>query len=116
MYPQANPQMGHRTSIDHSHNQSSEAKDLRQPNLMMQRILKNAEATIVMVGSVDFLHKPITAFVRLSKGHLLGNMMEVVLPVRFVFLLMGPQDPAVDYYEVGRAMASLMSYPVSDIT
>ena len=44
---------------------------------------------------------------------MLGDLTEVDIPVRFIFLQIGPDDSSLDYHEVGRAMATLMSDTVS---
>jgi len=76
---------------------------------ILKRIPVGAEATNVLVGSVDFLEKPIMAFVRLLNSCEIGDMMEVALPIRFIILLIGPVDTKLDYYEIGRSIATLMS-------
>ncbi|XP_059167054.1 anion exchange protein 3-like isoform X2 [Physella acuta] len=76
---------------------------------IMRRIPKGAEASNVLVGQVDFLKKPAMAFVRLAEGQLLENLTEVPLPVRFLFILLGPDKGGMDYHEVGRSFATLMS-------
>ena len=38
-----------------------------------------------------------------------GDLVEAPVPLRFLFLQIGPSDDTVDYHEVGRAMATLMS-------
>ena len=70
---------------------------------------KDAEATSVLVGSLEFLTKPIMAFVRLTEGRNLGSVTEVSLPVRFVFVCLGPERVSLDYYEIGRAISTLMA-------
>jgi hypothetical protein len=57
----------------------------------MKKIPPGAEVNNVLVGEVDFLDKPVSAFVRLAKGTILGDFAEVRLPSRFVFLLLGPK-------------------------
>lgn len=47
------------------------------------------------------------------QSHLLGDLTEVPVPVRFIYFLLGPEDSELDYHEVGRAMATLMSDKVS---
>lgn len=37
------------------------------------------------------------------------NITEVPIPVRFLFILMGPKNIELDYHEVGRSLATLMS-------
>jgi hypothetical protein len=61
---------------------------------------------------VDYLTKPAVAFVRLAEGKILDNLTEVPLPVRFLFLLLGPEDSGMDYHEVGRSISTLMSNQV----
>ena len=68
-----------------------------------------SESTTVLVGSVDYLKKPITAFVRLAHACFLGNLMEVDVPVRFIFVLLGPADDKNRYKEIGRSVAAMMS-------
>ncbi|XP_063411589.1 band 3 anion transport protein-like [Mytilus trossulus] len=86
-------------------------QDPRQKNIqdIMRRIPKGAEATTVLVGCVDYLTKPAVAFVRLAEGQYLDNLTEVPLPVRFLFLLLGPENSGMDYHEVGRCISTLMS-------
>ncbi len=50
---------------------------------------------------------------RLSEGRFLGNLTEVPLPVRFIFILMGPQSANLDYHEIGRSISTLLSNTVS---
>lgn len=73
------------------------------------RIPDDAEATAVMVGTLDELEKPAMAFVRLAKGCHLGNLTELPLPVRFIFVLLGPPREDDQYREIGRSIATLMS-------
>ncbi|CAF1020101.1 unnamed protein product [Adineta steineri] len=75
----------------------------------MKKVPPNAEATNVLVGAVDFLQTPIYAFVRLSKGVTLPDLIEVPLPTRFLFILLGPCNEHLRYHEVGRSIATLMA-------
>lgn len=61
------------------------------------------------VGSVDFLGQPTGAFVRLAEAIHIPGITEIPIPVRFIFILMGPKLIDVDYHEVGRSIATLMS-------
>ena len=78
------------------------------------RIPPGAEATSVLVATVEELERPVTAFVRLARGAFLGNMVEVIIPVRFMFVIMGPPSDK-DYFEVGRSLATLMSDKVLQV-
>ncbi|KAK3558667.1 hypothetical protein QTP86_023219, partial [Hemibagrus guttatus] len=75
----------------------------------MKKIPPGAEASNVLVGEVDFLEKPIIAFVRLSPAVLLTGLTEVPVPTRFLFLLLGPYGKGPQYHEIGRSMATLMT-------
>ncbi|KAL0966869.1 hypothetical protein UPYG_G00301180 [Umbra pygmaea] len=76
---------------------------------LLEKIPENAEATVVLVGAVSFLEQPSMAFVRLQEAVLLESVLEVPVPVRFVFLLMGPPIANVDYHQIGRSISTLMS-------
>ncbi|XP_030647765.1 electrogenic sodium bicarbonate cotransporter 4 isoform X1 [Chanos chanos] len=77
-------------------------------NKFMKKIPRDAEASNVLVGEVDFLDKPFVAFVRLSQATTLGGLTEVPVPTRFLFVLLGPPGKAKSYNEIGRAIATLM--------
>uniref|UniRef100_A0A670KF19 Anion exchange protein n=1 Tax=Podarcis muralis TaxID=64176 RepID=A0A670KF19_PODMU len=75
----------------------------------MRKIPIGAEASNVLVGEVDFLERPIIAFVRLAPAVLLSGLTEVPVPTRFLFLLLGPAGKAPQYHEIGRSIATLMT-------
>lgn len=56
----------------------------------MRKIPQGAEASNVLVGEVDFLEKPLSAFIRLSQATFMGDLTEVPVPTRFIFILLGP--------------------------
>lgn len=56
----------------------------------MRKIASNAECVNVMVGQLYFLQVPIAAFLRLGEAVVLGNLTEVPLPTRFLFVLLAP--------------------------
>lgn len=76
---------------------------------LLAKIPKDAEAVIVLVGCVEFLEQPAMAFVRLNDAVLLESVLEVPVPVRFLFVLLGPSQSYVDYHEIGRSFSTLMS-------
>lgn len=53
------------------------------------------------------------AFVRLREAVELDAVLEVPVPVRFLFLLLGPRSANMDYHEIGRSISTLMSDKVS---
>nr|XP_019955322.1 PREDICTED: anion exchange protein 3-like [Paralichthys olivaceus] len=76
---------------------------------LLAKIPKDAEAVIVLVGCVEFLEQPAMAFVRLNEAVLLESVLEVPVPVRFIFVLLGPSQSNMDYHEIGRSFSTLMS-------
>uniref|UniRef100_A0A3B3T6N7 Anion exchange protein n=1 Tax=Paramormyrops kingsleyae TaxID=1676925 RepID=A0A3B3T6N7_9TELE len=76
---------------------------------LLEKIPENAEATVVLVGSVDFLEQPTMAFVRLQEAVELESVLEVPVPVRFLFVLLGPPSTNMDYHQIGRSISTLMS-------
>ncbi|XP_069509506.1 electroneutral sodium bicarbonate exchanger 1 [Ambystoma mexicanum] len=92
-----------------SHENSSSV-DLSKVDLhFMKKIPIGAEASNVLVGELDFLERPIVAFVRLSPAVLLTGLTEVPIPTRFLFILLGPVGKAQQYHEIGRSMATIMT-------
>ncbi|XP_065074363.1 band 3 anion transport protein isoform X5 [Ochlerotatus camptorhynchus] len=96
----------------HEETYTSSQEDIKmrvQKESILKRIPEGAEATTVLVGSVDFLEQPTIAFVRLAEGIPMPSITEVPIPVRFLFILLGPKTAELDYHEVGRSIATLMS-------
>ncbi|XP_041988515.1 sodium bicarbonate cotransporter 3 isoform X4 [Aricia agestis] len=75
----------------------------------MRKIPPGAEASNILVGEVDFIEKTLSAFVRLKTGTIMGDLTEVPVPTRFMFVLLGPPNSNSSFHEIGRAMATLMS-------
>ncbi|KTF94886.1 hypothetical protein cypCar_00020595 [Cyprinus carpio] len=68
-----------------------------------------AEASMVLVGALEFLERPTIAFVRLRDAVVLESALEAPVPVRFIFILIGPTTTDMDYHECGRTMAALLA-------
>ncbi|XP_017338339.1 solute carrier family 4 member 1b (Diego blood group) [Ictalurus punctatus] len=70
---------------------------------------EGVEASVVFVGTLDFLEKLTMAFVRLKEARVLEMSLETSVPVRFIFVLIGSTQNDVDYHEIGRAMSALLA-------
>lgn len=79
----------------------------------MRKIPDGAVVANVMVGELDSLKYQVAAFIRLSEARPLGEITEVPLPTRFLFLLLGPPGSKDKVVEIGRAMATMMVDEVS---
>ncbi|XP_030054134.1 electroneutral sodium bicarbonate exchanger 1 isoform X2 [Microcaecilia unicolor] len=96
-----------KNGVGHENNSSV---DLSKVDLhFMKKIPTGAEASNVLVGELDFLVRPIVAFLRLSPAVLLTGLTEVPIPTRFLFVLLGPVGKAQQYHEIGRSMATIMT-------
>ncbi|TKS92274.1 Band 3 anion exchange protein [Collichthys lucidus] len=69
----------------------------------------NVEASVVLSGALDFLQKPVVAFVRLRDSVVMESALECPIPIRFIFVLVGPSQSGMNYSESGRAMGALMA-------
>ncbi|XP_050767636.1 LOW QUALITY PROTEIN: band 3 anion transport protein [Gymnogyps californianus] len=76
---------------------------------LLAKVPEDAEATLVLVGCAAFLEQPTLAFVRLKDAVSLDAVLDVPLPVRFLFVVLGPDTPHVSYHDIGRAVATMMS-------
>lgn len=75
--------------------------------------VSSMQPSSVSAGSVGFLDQPSMAFVRLQEAVLLESVLEVPVPVRFLFLLLGPPTANIDYHQIGRSISTLMSDKVT---
>uniref|UniRef100_A0A3B4AUH2 Anion exchange protein n=1 Tax=Periophthalmus magnuspinnatus TaxID=409849 RepID=A0A3B4AUH2_9GOBI len=104
------PTPAHRNLTSNSLSDFSDKPEKDQlKNKFMKKLPRDAEASNVLVGEVDFLETPFVAFVRLQQAVMLGALTEVPVPTRFLFVLLGPKGKAKSYHEIGRAIATLMS-------
>ncbi|XP_073456734.1 electrogenic sodium bicarbonate cotransporter 1 isoform X4 [Aquarana catesbeiana] len=106
----SSPATPHRNLTSSSLNDISDKPDKDQlKNKFMKKLPRDAEASNVLVGEVDFLENPFIAFVRLKDAVMFGALTEVPVPTRFLFILLGPKGKAKSYHEIGRSIATLMS-------
>ncbi|XP_056146587.1 electrogenic sodium bicarbonate cotransporter 1-like [Lampris incognitus] len=104
------PTTTHRNLTSNSLSDFSDKPEKDQlKNKFMKKLPRDAEASNVLVGEVDFLESAFVAFVRLQQAVMLGALTEVPVPTRFLFVLLGPTGKAKSYHEIGRAIATLMS-------
>ncbi|VDD76411.1 unnamed protein product [Mesocestoides corti] len=74
-----------------------------------KKVPQGAEAVNILVGETHFLKHPVSAFVRLKEACRLGDMTEVPVPTRFLFILLGTPGNGSKYQQIGRAMGTLFS-------
>ncbi|RUS81962.1 hypothetical protein EGW08_010277 [Elysia chlorotica] len=74
----------------------------------MRKIPAGAEAANIMVGELDCLTYQVVALVRLCEARNIGDITEVPIPTRFLFLLLGPPGSQGKNVEIGRSMSTIM--------
>lgn len=74
----------------------------------MKKIPEGAEVANVWVGEMEDLKKPVTAFIRLIEPRFIGDLSQVALPTRFIFLHLTPKSEPSYAFEIGRAISNMM--------
>lgn len=102
--PQGIPKSASYVSINR--NQSSgdlgNMNDVQHNLSFMRKIPQGAEASNILVGEVNFLEKTLSAFIILDSSVILGDLTEVPVPTRFLFILITPASSASG--EVGQQL------------
>ncbi|CAH8624503.1 unnamed protein product [Heterobilharzia americana] len=75
----------------------------------LKKIAPGSETSNILVGETTFLTSQLTVFIRLKEAVLLGDLTEVPVPTRFLFIHLGSMGNAAKYREIGRSMGVLMS-------
>lgn len=98
--PQGIPKSASYISINR--NQSSgdlgSMSDVQHNLSFMRKIPQGAEASNILVGEIDFIEKTISAFIRLETAVILGDLTEVPVPTRFLFILLTPSTSTSGTY------------------
>jgi hypothetical protein len=78
----------------------------------LKQLPEGTETAQVFVGELESLKRARFVMVRLAQPTLMPEIIERQLPVRFIFLILGPHLRDGNYHELGRSMATLMSNKV----
>lgn len=81
----------------------------------MRKIPEGSEAANILIGEMENLRYQVVAFVRLCEARHLGDITEVPVPSRFLFLLLGPKGSHSKNLEIGRSMSTIMVDEVSGL-
>ncbi|BFZ21894.1 hypothetical protein BsWGS_24933 [Bradybaena similaris] len=74
----------------------------------MKKIPPGAEAANILVGELECLNYQVVGLIRLVEGRNIGDITEVPIPTRFLFILLGPPGTQQKNVEIGRSMSTLM--------
>ena len=70
----------------------------------------DSEATSILVARLNYAAKPFVTFVRLRNSVKLGNLTEVSVPVRFLYIVIMTKTCCMeDGFQIGRTIGTLMS-------
>ncbi|CAJ0919058.1 unnamed protein product, partial [Mesorhabditis belari] len=94
---------------DMSKNGSNSDVSFKGNTHFLKKLPPGSEAGNVLIGECEFLPRHVAAFIRLKNATVLGDMSEVQVPTRFIFILLGPTGHGTQYNEIGRAIATLLS-------
>uniref|UniRef100_A0A915JMD6 Anion exchange protein n=1 Tax=Romanomermis culicivorax TaxID=13658 RepID=A0A915JMD6_ROMCU len=77
----------------------------------IKKYLEHAEVATLLIGKVDCVKKPVSAFIRLRYPRILHNLAEVPRPCRFLFLLLVPiNHPTSDQVSmIGRVLGAMLT-------
>uniref|UniRef100_A0A914DPB5 Anion exchange protein n=1 Tax=Acrobeloides nanus TaxID=290746 RepID=A0A914DPB5_9BILA len=78
-------------------------------DVVLKQLPEGTETAQVFVGELESLKRARFVMVRLAQPTLMPEIIERQLPVRFIFLILGPHLRDGNYHELGRSMATLMS-------
>ncbi len=79
---------------------------------LLNKLSKDAERILVMVGTLEALSAPLLVFVRLRDTLAMNHLTNPPLPTRFICILIGPPEGDIDYHEAGRVLATVLSNEV----
>ncbi|KAH7645235.1 na+-driven anion exchanger 1-like protein [Dermatophagoides farinae] len=87
--------------------------DYKFNDAFMRKLPDNVVSNNILIAEVDFLQSPISGFIRLQNATVLGNMTEVSIPTKFIYIYLGPKMNATtglnNYEQIGRSLGTLMS-------
>ncbi|CAL8108254.1 unnamed protein product [Calicophoron daubneyi] len=80
----------------------------RYNNLLTSTLGPGSEACTAMCGTIEFLEKPLIVLVRLNNCIRKSCITEVDIPVRFIFVYLGPPSTELRYDKLARVFAVMM--------
>ncbi|KAL3855466.1 hypothetical protein ACJMK2_014677, partial [Sinanodonta woodiana] len=85
------------------------ALDAKINSRLMRKLPRGTEVANLMVGEVEQLSKKIGVFLRLNKARNIGNITEVNLCTRFIFIVLGPKNQLASCAAATRCMGALLT-------
>ena len=84
----------------------------------MKKLPDNIESASILVGQTDYVESTFGLFMRLKESSVMGDLIEVDTPTKFVFLLLGPIEETNiwEFQEIGRTVGTLFSDRVGGLS
>ncbi|CAD5219178.1 unnamed protein product [Bursaphelenchus okinawaensis] len=83
--------------------------DYFREDMVLKRLPLNTESAQVFVGSVPEMKRVRFVMVRFHNPQYINEIVDHNLPVKFVFIILGPSLVDLSYHELGRALCTLMA-------
>ncbi|CAD5115761.1 DgyrCDS4706 [Dimorphilus gyrociliatus] len=81
----------------------------KQNTHFRKKIPADAEASNVMLATMDFISEPVVGIARLKKSIHLEDVTEVSVPTRFMVIILGSINYKNELHEIGRCISTLMA-------
>lgn len=91
----------------------SKPTNLDEDDFVMSNLPSGTEAAQVFSGAIKELSTVRFVMVRLQDAVPMLEVVERQIPVRFLFVILGPPMSSIDYHEIGRAIAVCVSNQVN---
>ncbi|KAI1711758.1 band 3 cytoplasmic domain-containing protein [Ditylenchus destructor] len=81
-------------------------------DVVLRNLPEGSESCQVFVGAMKSLKRTRFVMIRLASPCYMAEIVDAPLPIRFVFVILGPPLTDGSYHELGRAISTLMSNKV----
>lgn len=75
----------------------------------MKKMPRNCKVANVLVGEVSSLSEEINVLIRLQNPFIVGQLSEVSLNTKYIFILLGPKGHMAKYTAIGKCMCTLFA-------
>lgn len=76
---------------------------------VLRYMSRKAHASTILVANVPYVEETVLVYVRLKTSCNLGNLNEISLPVKSLFLVLTPEENGNQGFQLGRTIGILLS-------
>lgn len=81
----------------------------RQNDRFREKLPSGLDGVCVLTGEVRGIHQPICIVARMKRSMVINHLLEIPLPIKFVFVYLSNNDSVIGSEEIGRAFATLIT-------